>query len=102
MLQQQLLRLSNVPATAALDAGSFPVSGSIKGFMILNQPVPITIQSNVGDVCYNGIVNLSVDGVDITGGTLQWQSSPASANTCNIVGATNNVYTTLPLLQYRF
>jgi hypothetical protein len=48
--------------------------------MILNQPVPITIQSNVGDVCYNGIVNLSVDGVDITGGTLQWQSS-TNANT---------------------
>ena len=92
--------LSDVPTTAALGVNSFPVSGNIKGFMILNQPVPIIIQSNVGDVCYNGNVSLSVDGIDVTGGSLKWQSSPTNANTwSDIAGATNSTYTTLPLLQ---
>lgn len=86
---------SSAPVSVALGAGAFPVSGAIKGFNILVQPVPVTIKVSKTDICASQTVTLDIDGVDITGGEFQWQSSQAGANTwADISGATTIPYTT--------
>lgn len=84
------------PATVALGAGAFPVSGNVNGFSILTQPNPITVTISRTDLCASGTVTLGIDpNVDVTGGEYQWQSSPAGANTwTDITGATTIPYTT--------
>lgn len=86
---------ANSPASVALSASTFPVSGNINGFSILIQPNPVSIKTSRTELCVSGTVNLDIDGVDVTGGEFQWQSSPAGANAwADISGATTVPYTT--------
>ncbi len=83
------------PSSVALSGAAFPVSGNINGFLILNQPNPILIKADRTELCVSGSVTLNVDGVDVTGGEFQWQSSPAGANTwTDIPTGTTMPYTT--------
>jgi hypothetical protein len=89
---------NNTPATVALSSGSFPASGNIKGFRVLNQPNPIAIKIDRTELCNSGTVTLNIDNVNVSGGTYQWQRSPRGANTfTNIAGATTIPYTTATL-----
>lgn len=83
------------PASVALGAASFPVSGTLNGFKILVQPSPLSVKISRTDICASGTVTLDKDGIEITGGEFQWQSSPAGTNTwTDIPGATTIPYTT--------
>ena len=90
-----IVTFNSQPATVALGASAFPVSGNINGFRILDQPVTLAIKADIYDLCRSGNVTLGVDGINVAGGTYQWQSSPHGANTfTNIPGATTVPYTT--------
>jgi hypothetical protein len=83
------------PASVALAAGAFPVSG-VKSYAILAAPVTITASASPNSICITGNVQLSLGGNPITGAQLQWESSPAGANTWTpIGGATTSPYTVM-------
>jgi hypothetical protein len=85
------------PATVALSAATFPVSGNINGFAVLSLQ-PIVIKASSYDVCASGKVILNVDGVDVSGGEYQWQSSPHNKNTwTDVPGLTTVPATTATL-----
>lgn len=86
------------PTSAALDPSVFPLTGNVRGFMILNVPVPITLVSNRNDICNSGAVILNVDNIEVPGAEYQWQSKPYNSGTfTNISGATTLPYTTTVL-----
>jgi len=82
------------PTSVALGAGAFPATGAINGFTIIPEPGAILATSNKSDLCVHGTVTLSSVS-ELRGAELQWQSSPASANTwSDIAGATYTPFTT--------
>lgn len=86
------------PTSVALDPSVFPLTGNVRGFMILNVPVPITLVSNRNDICNSGAVILNVDNIEVPGAEYQWQSKPFNSTTfTNISGATTLPYTTAVL-----
>lgn len=90
-----VVTFATAPSSVALNGGSFPTSGSIKGYIVINPPVPLLVKTNKSEACKKDRVTLDVDGVVVAGGEFQWQSSPSGANTfTNIVGATTVPYTT--------
>lgn len=90
-----IVTFTAAPSSVALSGGSFPTSGSIKGYIVANPPVPLLVKTNKSEACKKDRVILDVDGVVVDGGEFQWQSSPSGANTfTNIVGATTVPYTT--------
>jgi hypothetical protein len=85
------------PATVALSASVFPVSGA-KTFTILSNPAAgsVTTISSLSQVCITDNLTLSLGGSPATGAQYQWQSSPAGANTwTSISGATNATYSAI-------
>ncbi len=85
------------PASVALAAGAFPVS-NFRTYNIIASPVTITASALPSAICLSGNTVLSLLGDPVTGAELQWQSSPAGANTwSNISGATTSPYTVVGL-----
>ncbi|MEZ4966720.1 MAG: hypothetical protein R2791_15865 [Saprospiraceae bacterium] len=81
-----------VPASVALSAAAFPVSG-YNSYSIIVSPVTITSSASPGTLCITGNVTLSLSGDPTTGAEYQWESSPAGANSWSpIVGATTATY----------
>jgi hypothetical protein len=86
---------NTTPASVALSAGTFPLSGTVKGYNVLPQPSPVMVKTSRTELCVSGAVTLDLDGITAPGGGYQWQSSPAGTNTwADIAGATTIPYTT--------
>jgi hypothetical protein len=91
---------NSTPSSVALSSGVFPVSGNIKGFEVVTQPNPVAVKTDKAELCVSGTVTLNIDGINVTGATYQWQSSPQGLNTfTDIPGATTLPYTTASFNQ---
>ena len=90
-----VVTLNDVPTSVALGLGSFPVTGNARGFLILNEPIPLLVKISKTELCLKGTVTLDVDGIDVRGGEYQWQRSPFNANTwTDITNGTTIPFTT--------
>ncbi|MBK8968297.1 MAG: hypothetical protein IPM36_16850 [Lewinellaceae bacterium] len=82
-----------VPASVALDAAAFPVSG-VNSYSLLTLPATVTSLASKTTVCISSDIVLSLGGDPVDGAEFQWESSPAGANSWSpIIGATTATYT---------
>ena len=81
------------PLTVSLDPAAYPVSGAIKSFTVLPDPVTVTSVASNTSLCVSGNTVLSLSGDASTGAFYQWQSSPTGTTWTDIAGATTATYT---------